>query len=1433
MMRIDLPRRTGSGALRAATWLALAALLLSGCGNDPESPDPVKAAADTAGEGTGDDAASSGDAGSPDAGQIGVDVDPSAGDTTAPAAGLKLVSIDPTQGKSSGGESATLRGTGFEPTSMVWFNGTPLDEDAVIVVDETEIQIVIPPHDPGLVTVEVRIPQEAPKPDLVSQLENAFLYYNDVLIAKVEPADGPVGGGTPITITGTGFLGKTTVLVGGKPAIGVQVVADDEVIAVTPPGIFGSQPVHVINERGTSVLKKGFFYTAAPHVATVQPAAGPTLGGTDATVLGTGFTPDIEIFVGSGQASVLEVVSANELRISTPPGAPGAADVKAVTTFGTSTLPGAFVYTDDQGQASTKILSIAPPSGPVAGGQTVTIVATGLVSKDDTTVLFGDKLAKLVSIDPSAHTAVIITPKGSKSGPVDVKLLTSKGSDEATAGYDYSQTLQMVSISPAFGPPEGNTKVVIKGSGFAMGAPVVKIGALPAATVVVVSDSEIQAVTPAGSPGYVNVSVQIANEVATLLNGFAYTGKSLALHVVYPAKGSQAGGTLVNVYGSGFKPKMQVLFGGKPATHFTFVDSARITCKTPPGKVGSVEVAVQVGTDSRQLANGYTYFNPMNKYGGTWGPEVDGTVNVTVLDASNGQPVPDAFTMLWTDPTTPHQGFTDGNGQITFSGNDVLGMQMISASKPKYESASVVKFDATNVTLYINPIPDPSPGSPPPGIPPPVVSGQVIGLDKYVIIPAGMCYQYYNKPGYPKPVCQSCSSDAVCKNAGGDAFSCVDIGNNNGKRCVSDCSLNQPCLDGFVCQPQKIGSARCVPQAGELTSVCYHTKQGFLSANNKPPVGPGFEAMPSNGYNFSVNTAFGEMAIVCFGGYKTVGAVLDADDVNAMSAFTPMVMGAKRHLFVGPGENPKDVKIELNIPLDKTAQVRLDRPPEWPVEAGAYLINAAFAYMDFGSDGVVAMPRNAQKYMAPFKSQDFDKLELPFMPAAFSKEIFDASLTILGMIVEFKPPNQVPFSASVIKDIKSMNNDAMIRRLGKGDFESIDTGVTYTMHGMWGQSSGDIYAVGSLGAVFHYGGNFWTQQAVFTGEDLHGVYGLDGQRIWAVGNKGTAAHFNGMSWTLLEKYAGSPIFNGVFAAEGDAPGEEQVWVAGSSGIYKVVTIGGKVGVQKYNPAPYLNAWAIHGSDKDNIWAVGYQGKIAHWNGKVWANQASSTAIGLRGVWAVGPKSVYAVGEAGQILRYNGVKWTQMKSPVSSTLHAVWGYSDTDVWAVGTEAVVLHYDGTTWERIKIKEQHKALLSMYATKSGDFFAMGEQELLIGPMLYPPLADTPKMMGKLDGYTIKWTVDPETTQPHFNSVAIGIPGMGPDTPVWNIMTAGDLSQVELPDFPSIQGTPGIPKGKTMRLTMIRGYMEGFDIDSFDNTDLNTYKWQSWAMNQLFFTK
>lgn len=1422
-----------------ARWLAclLATVLVAACssGTDDEGSGEDAVASSDVGGAVDEDAGTAGGASdtSADTGAgAGEDANGPGDDADEPvvAEPLAISAVTPSSGKTSGGETITIEGAGFVDGIVVRFGGTPLDADRVFVIDETSIQVQTPPRNPGLVDVTVVIPGD---PAVEATLEQGFLYFNDVLITAVEPPMGPVAGGTPVAISGTGFTGAQAVLIGGKPAIGVEVLADGEIIAVTPPGVFGPQPVHVISDLGNAVLKDGYFYAEPPTITSVQPAAGSVLGGTQVVLHGTAFTEDAKVFFGQGQASVLEQTGPTQIKVATPPGTAGPTDVRVQTEFGTHTLPGGFVYVDGAMGNDTAILSIAPNEGSVAGGKLVTIAATGLVSTSDTTLFIGDKTAQIVEVSSAAFTVVAKTPKASEPGPVDVVLVTGQGTAKKADGYTYVAGLEISDVQPSSGPPEGNTKVQIKGSGFAAGStPVVKIGALSATPVVVIDDETLEAVTPPGSAGYVDVAVKAGTDVAVLKNGFNYTSDELDLYVVYPDSGSQAGGSLVHVYGTGFDKTMEVRFGGAAATHLTWIDPTHVTVKTPPGEVGAVDVEVLSGGQSRTLAAGYSYYNPMSANGGTWGPEVDGTVNATILDASNGQPVPDAFTMLWNDPATPYQGYTDGNGQITFSGPGLQGKQMISASKDGYESGSVVEFDATNVTVYLQPIPPPSPGAPPPGSPPPTVGGKVIGLDKYVSIPVGNCWQYTNQPGVPAPTCAPCSSDASCE-SGGSIFACVDMGSPNGKRCLPDCSQGGGCPDGFACQFQQEGPSRCVPQAGELTAICFHSKPSVLARDNYPPEGPGFEANPTNGWAYNINTTYGEQAIVCFGGYKDVGSTLIADDPDSLLAFTATTMGVKRHLNVFPDQTYDDVNVVVNIPLNTEMTIRLDDPPVWETQ-GDYILSAGWAHMVFGADGVIRMPGQAQKFLAPFTSTDPDRLDIDQLPAALTGDIYDASLSVIGIVVQI--PNgdgpQLPLSISMKNDIKDVQGDSMVRRLAGGLFESIETGVLSNIYGMWGTAANAIYGVGAEGALLFWSGNGWTPQAKLTDEDLRGVHGLDNSQVWAVGDSGAAMHRDGLTWVETANFSGNPNYRAVFATK-TADGSPDVWSVATSGLYRLVELGGQTGWQKFNPSPYINGDAIHGSDANNVWAVGYTGRILYWNGQVWVQQTSGTSIRLRGVYAASPTDVFAVGEAGQILRYDGAKWTPMASPTSSTLYAVTGSGPSDVWAVGSKGVVLHYDGTTWSEQQVENGNKALLALFASDAGDLFAMGEQELLIGPMLYPPLDEMPKDGGMLTGYTLKWNVDETTTEPHFNYVTIGIPGLMGDTPVWNITTKGSLSTVDLPDFPAIQGTPGIPSGTPLRLTIIRGYKEGFDIDAYDLSDLNTLTWRSWATNQVIFTR
>jgi IPT/TIG domain len=83
--------------------------------------------------------------------------------------------------------------------------------------------------------------------------------------------------------------------------------------------------------------------TAAPQIASVQPASGDPLGGTLVTLSGSGLSSVASVLFGAQEASALPGGSDTTLAVLSPPGA-GVVNVSAVSPAGTATATGAFSY---------------------------------------------------------------------------------------------------------------------------------------------------------------------------------------------------------------------------------------------------------------------------------------------------------------------------------------------------------------------------------------------------------------------------------------------------------------------------------------------------------------------------------------------------------------------------------------------------------------------------------------------------------------------------------------------------------------------------------------------------------------------------------------------------------------------------------------------------------------------------------------------------------------------------------------------------------------------------------------------------------------------------------------------------------------------------------------------------------------------------------
>lgn len=79
---------------------------------------------------------------------------------------------------------------------------------------------------------------------------------------------------------------------------------------------------------------------------------------------------------------------------------------------------------------------------------------------------------------------------------------------------------------------------------------------------------------------------------------------------------------------------------------------------------------------------------------------------------------------------------------------------------------------------------------------------------------------------------------------------------------------------------------------------------------------------------------------------------------------------------------------------------------------------------------------------------------------------------------------------------------------------------------------------------------------------------------------------------------------------------------------------------------------------------------------------SGTTAYLYDLWGSSGDDVYAVGTNGTIIHYNGSTWSEMTNPTNGgiALFAVWGTSQTNVFSAGGGSTILHYgDGSNNSR----------------------------------------------------------------------------------------------------------------------------------------------------------
>jgi len=522
-----------------------------------------------------------------------------------------LTNISPATGSPAGGTSVTLTGTGFTGATGVTIGGAAAT--SVSVVNATTITCTTPAGSAGTASVLVITPGGT------NAANTLFTYIAAPTLTNVSPATGSRAGGTSVTLTGTNFTGATVVTFDGEPATNIIVVNATTITCTTPAGQIGTASVLVTTPSGTVSSSTLFSYFLPPSFASISPPGGVLAGGTPVTIKGGGFVAPMTVTFGGVAATEVTVVNSTTLTATTPAHAGGAVDVVVSNANASATGTGAFYYFP-----IPTVTGVAPATGLIAGGRTVTITGSGF--NEGAGVRFdGVEAQGVIFVNDTTLTAV--TPAHA-AGVVDVEVFSFFGSGTGTGLFTYQIPPSVVSgVSPNLGALTGGKTVTITGTGFT-GATAVSFGGAAATGLTDITDTSLKVTIPPHAAGVVDVVVTTPAVSITGKDAFAYVSPGIL--GVSPPLGVPTGGTVVTITGSGFTGATGVSFGGTAATGLTVVNDTSITVTTPAHASEAVDVVVTNSLGSTTGAKMFTYVP-----GPEWRKRIEG-VFTSVASSEDG-----------------------------------------------------------------------------------------------------------------------------------------------------------------------------------------------------------------------------------------------------------------------------------------------------------------------------------------------------------------------------------------------------------------------------------------------------------------------------------------------------------------------------------------------------------------------------------------------------------------------------------------------------------------------------------------------------------------------------------------------------------------------------------------------------------------------------
>ncbi|HVN32596.1 MAG TPA: IPT/TIG domain-containing protein [Thermoanaerobaculaceae bacterium] len=517
--------------------------------------------------------------------------------TPTPTYEPQIFALTPNAGPFEGGTQVTISGVGFwEPVQVLFDTGSSGKFQAQVVsTSYTKIVCISPSITPTAPTDMV------PATVTVTNIGNGkvsntadFRYGVTMFISSFTPMDGPADTPTTVTIFGQGFAAPVNVVAtaGGQYQWDVLSVAGTEIVARSKPlpdsarqctDVAATLSVTNVNSNTSfstdnMVPPQAFTYRAIrPLISSVQidgggnyvqqyvPVAVPPSvlacstpwSSHNVTVRGSGFQQGMTVSFGGLTPVPATFVDANTLTLSSLPDLSSISLNQIGCTTGAGACGNRFVQT----QVS---VSVNNPHN----GCSDTLNGAIIINPCDTGCL-------ITGLTSMSLGAVVGTPQVGSPFMIPLTFTPSPLTASATVNLTYvgfAASPGSVTIPPSSSPYPIIVTPTLAGSGNII-----------------------------ASVGGGSCTVTASSGLITVI------AAAPTISNVTPNNGPAAGGTSVTITGTNFQAGAAVTFGGVGAT-VTNVTSTTITCTTPAGAAGAVNVVVtNPDAQSATLVSGFTY----------------------------------------------------------------------------------------------------------------------------------------------------------------------------------------------------------------------------------------------------------------------------------------------------------------------------------------------------------------------------------------------------------------------------------------------------------------------------------------------------------------------------------------------------------------------------------------------------------------------------------------------------------------------------------------------------------------------------------------------------------------------------------------------------------------------------------------------------------